>query len=219
MCKHAYKTHVLISIDFYQRLTWTAWFIQTHDWLNDDVTSGFRCKSTSEPSRGVINPHTWFFLFSTSKHSRHKDTFGDISSAECCKRCKTSNSWKCRERTERSYGAVSCAYIEWTKLSRWRCSDESCLSTASADPWRTSTWVRRSYHCEKENTVICSWKMCNNLYFLMATNRQTGRELKAPLLSQKPVPPFLTNGFQSACSTALCHSVDTFSTVRWPAEC
>lgn len=52
---------------------------------NDHITSGFRCKSTSEPSRGVINPHTWFFLFSTSTQNRHADIFGGILFVKYCK--------------------------------------------------------------------------------------------------------------------------------------
>lgn len=38
----------------------------------ESLTSGFRWASVSEPSSGVTNPHTGFFLFSTSEGQRYR---------------------------------------------------------------------------------------------------------------------------------------------------
>lgn len=53
-------------------------FGTVHGWKTS-LTSGFRCESASEPSSGETNPQTGFFLFSTSKHSRHTAANQQIS--------------------------------------------------------------------------------------------------------------------------------------------
>lgn len=206
--KHIFS---FISIEFYRQLDSSKHIIDQ----NDHITSGFRCKSTSEPSRGVINPHTWFFLFSTSTQSRQTDIFGGILFA---KYCKISSSIAGYAETEGSYRALPCAYIEWTKLSRLHCWDESCLSTANADLWKTSTWERLSYHCKKEKLSFVNGKCEINFIFSWGPTDRLAKSWNSPS-SCRNLSSFMTNSFQSACSTALCHSVDTFSTIPWPAEC
>lgn len=56
-CRNKHQTFNLwYEVSWICIITWYRW-----------LTSGLRCESASEPSSGVTNPHTGFFLFSTSK--------------------------------------------------------------------------------------------------------------------------------------------------------
>lgn len=76
---------------------------------------------------------TWLLIIVTSLY------FYSLCFVDLCQEFSSEKSW---------------SHTEWTMPSRWRCSGESCLSTAGGALWKTSTLVKLSSHCKFKKDVI-----------------------------------------------------------------